>query len=113
MKKIRKLSLIQPAFLKSNTATHLVQISAPEGIIQAEPSGEQLIKIKIEIDTPPQELSMNRSSLSFLNRVKSNFTITLPCLQEKFTHFSVAVIKTEWKGETSMIISGTCLTGTG
>ncbi len=47
MKKKRKLSPIQSAFLKSNTATHLVQISAPTGIIQATPSNE-LIKIKLE-----------------------------------------------------------------
>ena len=54
MKEKRRLSPVQSAFVKGNTLTHLMQISAPKELLQKTPSNE-LLKIKLEIDTDPPE----------------------------------------------------------
>ncbi len=70
---------IKSAFVKGNTAQHLLNISAPSDIVQIFGQGK-LVKIKFEVDTnPPLEFSTERKTLLIPAPFIIN-TMTIPSL---------------------------------
>lgn len=72
-------SAIASAFIKGNTVEHLVNIQAPPAIAR-QVHKEQLIKIKLEVDTEPPLQFQTEEIIRLSPRPYSINTFTLPCL---------------------------------
>jgi len=84
---------IQSAFLKANTRSQLLAISAEESVIQTVPKGQNL-KIKIEVDTdpPPGFSDQTRYLLQPLP-----FAVRVFSLQDLFAGKMHAILCRKWK----------------
>ena len=72
-------STIKSAFLKGNTSQHLLNISAPQDIVERFGQG-RLVKIKFEVDTqPPLDFRSEKKTLLVPSPFMIN-TMTLPSL---------------------------------
>ena len=72
-------STIKSAFLKGNTSQHLLNISAPQDIVEQFGQG-RLVKIKFEVDTePPLDFRSEKKTLLVPSPFMIN-TMTLPSL---------------------------------
>ena len=72
-------STIKSAFLKGNTSQHLLNISAPQDIVERFGQG-RLVKIKFEVDTqPPLDFASEKKTLLVPSPFMIN-TMTLPSL---------------------------------
>jgi len=79
IKKKSTNSAIASAFIKGNTLEHLLNIQAPASITK-KIHKEQLVKIKIEIDTEPPLLFQTENSIRLTPRAYTINTFTLPSL---------------------------------
>lgn len=84
---------IQSAFLKTNTLQHLILIEAPKAIQQAVRSN-QLIKVKLEIDTHPP-LGFNTETKSILRPIP--FWVKTYCLSDIFAGKISAMLCRQWQ----------------
>jgi predicted nucleotidyltransferase component of viral defense system len=79
IKKNNPNSAIASAFIKGNTLEHLINIQAPPAITQVIHK-EQLVKIKLEVDTDPPLLFTTEEILRLTPRAYSVKAFTLPSL---------------------------------
>ncbi len=86
---------VQSAFQKGNGVTHLIQISAPQEMKRTIPSNE-LIKIKLEIDTAPLKEPHISRNITYAHSPVSSYCMIFPlCSQVRFVRSSVAAGRKE------------------